>query len=211
MQKLSVFTANSPGVRLSTVTMQNEVTKLTVTEHIILGPLLEVDMYLRITVCVFAYVGMLMCLCVRGCLPVNLSSGVVSFSYPSPPYLEHGILLIPLPPYLEHSSLKAFLTMLTEALCSPCSPLWSFFPLKPPDFIGLKGLASMLPPKRRLSSSSCLTFVQGPKVTKESEFLVILRALLKMSFPRKLRLVTQPQVGNTALVILKFSSLLFLT
>lgn len=46
MQKLSVFTANSPGVQLSTVTMQNEVTKLTVTEHIVLGPLLEVDMYL---------------------------------------------------------------------------------------------------------------------------------------------------------------------
>lgn len=170
MQKLSVFTANSPGVRLSTVTMQNEVTKLTATEHIILGPLLEVDMYLWITGCVFAYVGMLMCLCVHGCLPVNLSSGVVSFSYSSLPYLEH-------------SSLKAFLTMLTEALCSPRSPLWSFFPLKPPHFIELKGLASMLPPKRRLSSSSCLTFVQGPKVTKESEFLVILRALLKCHFP----------------------------
>lgn len=111
-----------------------------------------------------------MCLCVRGCLPVNLNSGVVSFSY-------HSL------PYLEDSSLKAFLTTLTEALCSPHSPLWSFFLLKPPDFIGLNGLASMLPPKRRLSSSSCLTFVQGPKVTKESQFLVILRALLKCHFP----------------------------
>lgn len=38
MQKLNVFTANSPGVQLSTVTMQSEVTGLTVTEQIVLGP-----------------------------------------------------------------------------------------------------------------------------------------------------------------------------
>lgn len=36
------------------------------------------------------------------------------------------IFVLPLP-YLEHSALKAFLTALIEALCSP---LWSFFPLK---------------------------------------------------------------------------------
>lgn len=38
MQKSSVFTANSLGIQLSTVTMQSEVTRWTVTELIVLSP-----------------------------------------------------------------------------------------------------------------------------------------------------------------------------
>lgn len=64
MQKLSVFTANSHGVQLSTVTIQSEVTKLTVTEHIILGPeptLLSGHVYVNNYVCV----------CIGGCANVH--------------------------------------------------------------------------------------------------------------------------------------------